>query len=84
MSIYDTKPINMLSTVESAVSWVEKTRKVWSAVHQEVRMIGYLRLNFIDDYNFGMNYVDMSDQLRNQYRPDHWMRKRTWWWAFLI
>ena len=78
MPIYDTKLVNMLSTVELDVSWVEKTRKVWSAVHQEVRMIGYLRLNFIDDYNFGMNYVDMSDQLRNQYRSDHWMRNRKW------
>ena len=76
VSIYDTKPVNMLSTVKSDVSWVEKTGKVWYAVHQEVRMIGYLRLNFIDDYNFGMNYVDMLDQLRNQYRPDHWMRNR--------
>ena len=33
VSIYNTKPVNMMSTVESDVSWVEKTRKVWSAVH---------------------------------------------------
>ena len=31
-----------------------------------------------------MNYVDMADQLRNQYRSDHWLRNRKWWWAFLI
>ena len=82
--MYDTKPVNMLSTAESDVRWVEKRRKVWSAAHKKVLDIGYLRLNFIDDYNNGMNYVDMADQLRNQYRPDHWMRNRKWWWAFLI
>ena len=84
VSVYDTKPVNMLSTAESDVRWVEKRRKVWSAAHKKVLDIGYLRLNFIDDYNNGMNYVEMADQLRNQYRPDHWMRNRKWWWAFLI
>ncbi len=31
-----------------------------------------------------MNSVDVADQLQNQYRPDHWMRNRKWWWAFFI
>jgi len=38
----------------------------------------------IDEYNNKMNGADIADQLRNQYRPDHWMRNRKWWWAFLI
>ena len=78
MSCYDTKPVNMLSTASETVEWVHKKRRVWPVVHQEVRSIGFLRLNFIDDYNNGMNFVDMSDQLRNQYRPDHWMRNSKW------
>ena len=83
-SVYDTKPVHMLSTVGDSIYWVTKKRKVWSAVHREIRKIGYLRLNFIDDYNNHMNGADIADQLRNQYRPDHWMRNRKWWWAFFI
>ena len=61
-----------------------KKRKVWSAVHREIREIGYLLTNFIDNYNNHMNGADIADQLRNQYRPDHWMRNRKWWWSFFI
>jgi hypothetical protein len=28
-----------------------------------------------------MGHVDVSDQLRNYYRFDHYMRKRKWWWS---
>jgi hypothetical protein len=74
----------MLSTVEESMYWVTKKRKVWSAVHRKIREMRHLRLNFIDDYNQNMNGADIADQLRNQYRPDHWMRNRKWWWAFFI
>ena len=43
----------------------------------------YLRLNIIDLYNFYMGFVDLADQLRNVYRPDHFSRKRKWWTAML-
>ena len=64
--------------------WVLKKRKVWLAVHREIREIGFLRLNFIDNYNNNMNSTDIADQLRGSYRPDRWMRQRKWWWAFFI
>ena len=83
-SVYDTKPVHMLSTVEESMYWVVKKRKVWSVVHRQIREMGYLRLNFIDNYNNHMNGTDIADQLRNQYRPDYWMRNRKWWWAFFI
>ena len=41
----------------------------------------FLRLNIIDLYNFYMGFVDLADQLRNVYRPDHFSRKRKWWTA---
>jgi hypothetical protein len=83
-SFYDTKPVHMLLTVKESMYWVAKKRKVWLAVHREIREIGHLRLNFIDIYNMNMNGADIADQLRNQYRPDHWIRNRKWWWAFFI
>ncbi len=42
----------------------------------------YLCLNAIEDYNHHMNSADIADQLRGSYRPDRWMRQRTWWWVF--
>ncbi len=43
-----------------------------------------MRLNVIDDYNQNMNNVDIADQLRGQYRPDHWLRHKMWWLAIFI
>ena len=45
-------------------------------------MMKYLWPNVIDGYNNGMNGVDVADQLQKQYRFDHWMRQRKWWWSF--
>ena len=79
VSIYDTKPVNIISTLEDDIHWVEKKRKVWSEVHKDIKIIGFPWLNAIDDYNNGMNLVDMSDQLRNNYCPNHWLCNRKWW-----
>jgi hypothetical protein len=46
-SVYDTKPVHMLSTVKESMFWVLKKRKVWSAVHREIHEIGFLCINFI-------------------------------------
>jgi hypothetical protein len=83
-SVYNTKQVHLLSSVEESMYWVVKKWKVWSAVHREIREMGHLSLNFIDNYNNNMNGADNADQLRNQYRPDHWMRNRKWWWAYFI
>ncbi len=70
ISVYDTKPVHMLSTVEESMYWDLKKRKVWSAVHREIREIGLLCLNFIDNYNNNMISTDIADQLRGSYWPD--------------
>ncbi len=44
----------------------------------------YLCLNVIEEYNMNMNATDIADQLRGNYRPDHWMRQRKWWWSVFI
>ena len=41
------------------------------------RMMSYICLNVIDDYNDWMNSTDISDQLHNTYPPDHWMQNRS-------
>ena len=84
VSVYDTKPVHLLSGVSESVCWLEKKRKVWSTAHKDNRLIGFLRLNMIDDYNMNMNSTDIADQLRNVYRMDYWTRNRKWWWEFFI
>ena len=39
---------------------------------------------YINDYNHQMGDVDVADQLRKNYRFDHWLRKRKWWWYIMF
>ena len=80
-SVYDTKPVHFLSTACTSLNWVEKTRKVFDKATNANVSMSFLRAVVNDEYNNTMNQVDISDQLRNYYRIDHWMRKRKWWWA---
>ena len=84
VSVYDTKPVHILSTAADCVEWIVKKRKVWDTAAQQRAIMKYLRLNVIEDYNHHMNSTDIADQLRGSYRPDRWMRQRKWWWAFFI
>jgi Transposase IS4 len=83
-SVYDTKPVHFLSMVCESIKWVEKTRPVYDA--KERRMVGvkFLRLNVNDDYNQDMGHVDVADQLRGNYRMDHWQRQYKWWWSIWL
>ncbi len=58
-------------TVTESVEWLVKKRKVYHHEANEMKKMGYLRLNVIDEYNNHMNGTDIADQLRGQYRPDH-------------
>jgi hypothetical protein len=82
--VYDNKPVHLLSMVSESVEWLVKKRKVYHRESNSMKMMGYLRLNVIDEYNNNMNNVDIADQLRGQYRPDFWMRHKKWWWAVFI
>ena len=79
-SIYDTKPVHFLSMVCTEVKWVSKMRQVYNVDTGMLETMIFLRLNNIDHYNFSMVNVDLSDQLRDQYRMNYWLRKRKWWW----
>jgi hypothetical protein len=80
-SVYDTKPVHFLSMVCESICWVSKERQVFCVDTGKVELIRFLRLNINDSYNVDMGHVDVSDQLRNYYRFDHWIRKRKWWWS---
>ena len=85
VAIMDVQPVHMLSTVAETIEWgVKERERVWSITDQELQTMKFLRHEFIEMYNKFMNSTDIADQLRNNYRPDHWMRQRKWWWAFFI
>ena len=44
----------------------------------------FLCLNVNGFYNYNMNLVDFSDQLRNVYRVDHWIHNYKCWWYILF
>ena len=75
-SVYDTKPVHILSTAAETIEWILKQRKVWSAEEKETVLMNFLRLNLFDDYNDNMNNTNISDQLRNNYRMDYWIRNK--------
>lgn len=74
--------MHYLSTIDSTVQSVfVRSYSVWDPVL--TRTIS--RLNVIYDYNQNMNSVDISYQLRNQYRVDHtWWRNTKWSWSIFI
>ena len=78
-SLYDTKPVYFLLTCAEEVFWVLKTQNVFDKSTKEKVTIEFLRLNFVEDYNYGIVGVDIADQLRLQYRVDRWMRQHKWW-----
>jgi Transposase IS4/SAP domain len=80
-SVYDTKPVHFLSMSCNSIAWIVKERSVFNVDTGSLELMRFLRLNVNDSYNNDMGHVDVSDQLRNYYRFDHWLRKRKWWWS---
>jgi len=84
LSIYDVKPVHFLTMHAESICWIQKKRPVWNPVKRCLDDITFLRCNVNNDYNFKMNAVDIADQLRNNYRMDHWLRNRKWWWSIYL
>ena len=88
VSLYDTKPVYILSNCCDGIRWIKKERKVFSKEKGKEVIITFYRLNVIEYYNYNMGSVDLADQLWNHYRYDtacHRNRKwwwSIWWWAF--
>ena len=45
--------------VAESVEWIAKKRNVYHRESRKMKMMSYLRLNVIDDYNNNMNNVDI-------------------------
>ena len=78
-SVYDTKPVHFISMYCDNISWVVNGRKVWSKIGGQFMMMKFLRFNQFDKYNFEMNDVGVTDQLRLFYRFDVWIWNHKWW-----
>jgi hypothetical protein len=61
-----------------------KERQVFNVDTRRLETMRFLRLEQIVFNNNSMGDVDVSDQLRNQYRFDHWLRMHKWWWSILF
>jgi hypothetical protein len=83
-SVYDTKPVHFLSTFCESIKWIVKERQTFNVNTGKTEDMCFLRFNQNDFYNFSMGSVDVSDQLRNSNRFDHWLRNRKWWWSLLF
>lgn len=84
ISLYDSKPVYLMTTASEEIVWVKKERKLFDKNLMELVPAPFFRINVIDDYNHIMGNVDIADQLRGSYRFDHWMRKRKWWWSMFF
>ena len=83
-SVYDTKPVTLLTTVHDKAAMRPMKREVYCVAEAKKMLLEYDRLWIIYDYNHFMNKVDIADQLRMQYRPDHFMRNQKWWFAIFL
>ena len=80
VSVYDTNPVHYLLVCCNTLKYVQKTLQVYDLEIQMVHDAHFLRLDVNDSYNYKMNLVGFSDQLRNVRRVDRWIRKYKWWW----
>jgi hypothetical protein len=78
------KPVHFLSTFCESIKWIVKERQTFNVDTGKTEGMRFLRLNQSDFYNFSMGSVNVSNQLRNSYRFDHWLRNRKWWWSLLF
>ena len=83
-SFYVTKPVHYLSMSSEELKWVFCEKDVYNVETGTKETLQFLRMCYINDYNHQMGDVDVADQLRNNYRFDHWLRKRKWWWSIMF
>ena len=76
VSLYDTKPVYLLSIIWENIQWIKKERKLWNNEKGKKVDAPFYRLNLIDEYNMGMRNVDQADQLCLQHRVHYRLRNQ--------
>ena len=66
VSMYETKPVYLLSNAWEKIQWTNKERKLRNNEKGKKVDAPFYRLNLINEYNMGMGNVDTADQLRLQ------------------
>ena len=59
------------------IKW-KKAKKIWSKELCKNIDLNFLRLKFIDDYNYNINNVNIADQLSQIYSFKHCLRQKKW------
>lgn len=84
ISLYDSKPVYMLTNDTDKIRWTKTEWKIWNKELQMMVNVPFHHVNVIDQYNFHMNNLDISDQIRRSYNFDHWLWKQKWWWVLFF
>ena len=77
-SAYDTNPVHILSMACKELKRIVCEKPVYNVDRGTKESLKFLQMSYINDYNNGIGDVDIADQFRNNYRFDHWLRKRKW------
>ena len=80
VSLYDSKPVYFLSTVDAAITYVHMRRGTWDNESKSLMIEEFKRLKIVWAYNAYMGYVDVADQLRLGYEFAKHLRQKKWWW----
>ena len=66
--VNNTKPVHYLLMVSRRIELLEMKKKAYNNIDSgQQEEIEFLRMNFINNYNFTMEHVDLPDQLRVSY-----------------
>ena len=84
VSLYDAKPVYLLSNACEKIQWTKKEQKLWNNEKGKKVDAPFYRLKLIDEYNMGMGNVDQADQLRLHYRVHYCLRNQKWWFAIFF
>ena len=83
-SIYDTKPVHIVSTVAENFMWTLTKKKLYNKIEKNTVDMTFHSLNVIHMYNIWMGSVDDEYIMSLQYRPGNSMSYRNWWWSIFL
>ena len=79
VSLYDTKPVYLISNACKKNQWTKKEQIFWNNEMGKKVDAPFYRLDLINEYNMGVGNVDQADLLRLKYRVQYWFHNQKWW-----